>query len=114
MDCLGGDQLLAQLLGQLLRALDRLDKDDHLVELELVDQVRELLDLLVGGERHVVLLQAVEGQLALVLDQHLSGVAHELAARLLDLRGQRRSVHHHLLVVRGLRKDLLDVLAHAY
>ena len=74
MDCLGGDQLLAQLLGQLLRALDRLDKDDHLVELELVDQVRELLDLLVGGERHVVLLQAVEGQLGLVVHVDLLGL----------------------------------------
>eukprot|EP00962_Isochrysis_galbana_P027937 scaffold8791_cov98-Isochrysis_galbana.AAC.6 len=43
--------------------LDRLDEDDHLVELEGVEKLVELPVLLVFSQLDIVLLQAVQGQL---------------------------------------------------
>ena len=114
MDCLGGDRVLVQDLGEFRRVGNRLHENDHLVEVEGVDQVNQLLDLLVGLQLDVVLLQAVQGQLRLVFDEHLRGVAHKFAAGIFDVVRQGRRVHHHLLVVGRLFEDLLNVASHAY
>lgn len=113
MDCLRREELLVQHLRQLLGVLDRLHEDDDLVELELVEQVHELGDLFLVVERHVILLEPVQRELALVLNQHLGLVLHELAADQLDVARQRGREHHDLLVVRGLGEDFLDVAPHA-
>jgi len=53
-----GKVALLQQLVELHRARDRLHKDDHLVELERVEQLVELPVLLVFGQLDVVLLQS--------------------------------------------------------
>jgi hypothetical protein len=112
VNCLGGDGVLVQHLVELDGVVDVLDEDDNLVELQLVDKVHELGDLVALLKGHVVLAETVEGQLGLVLDQDLSGVAHELAASHLDLGRESGREHHNLLGVRGLLEDVLDVGAH--
>lgn len=55
----------------------------------------------------------MESQLALLLDQDLSGVLHELTAGDLDVVGEGSSEHHDLLVDWGLFEDLLNVTTHS-
>lgn len=59
---------------QLNRPLHRFDKDDDLVELERVQQVVELSVLLCLGQVDVVLLQAVQGELGLIVDVDFNGL----------------------------------------
>jgi len=113
VDGLGREELLVQHLSQLLGVLDGLHEDDNLVELKLVQEVHQLGDLFLVVQHHVILLQSVQSQLALVFDEHLSLVLHELAADQLDVTGQGGREHHHLLVVRGLCENFLDIASHA-
>ena len=112
VDGLGGDGVLVEHFVEFDGVVHLAHEDDDLVELQLIDQIHELADLVALIEADVVLAETVQGELALVLDEDLGGVAHELAARELDLVRQRRCEHHHLLAVRRLLKDLLDVTAH--
>jgi hypothetical protein len=108
---------------ELGRTGDRLDKDAHLVELEVVEQVVELAVLLLLLELEVVLLKTVQGQLGLVVDVDLEGLRvrlklwvtyalHELLAGGTDLLGEGGREHHNLLVVGSGTEDLLNVTAH--
>lgn len=54
----------------------------------------------------------MKGQFALVLDEDLSGVAHEFAASELDLLVEGGGEHHDLFAMRRLLEDVLDVRAH--
>jgi len=56
----------------------------------------------------------MKGQFALVLDEDLSGVAHEFAASELDLLVEGGGEHHDLFAMRCLLEDVLDVRAHVY
>lgn len=112
VDSLGWNSILVKHFVELDSVVDMTHKDDNLVELELIDQVHQFGDLVALLKAHIVLAKTVKGQLALVLDEHLSWVAHELAASDLNLVGESSSEHHHLLAVRGLLEDLLDVATH--
>ena len=112
VDGLGGDGVLVEHFVQLDGVVHLADKDDHLVELQLVNEVHQLADLVALVQADVVLAQTVQRQLALVFDEDLGWIAHELAAGKLDLIGKRRGEHHHLLAVRGLLENLLDVTSH--
>ena len=59
MDSLGWEELLVENFSQLLGVLDGLDKDDYLVELQLVQKIHELGDLLFLVEHNVVLSESV-------------------------------------------------------
>ena len=111
---LGGDSVLVEDLVELDSIVDVADEDDHLVELELVNQVHQLRDLVALFKADVVLAETVEGELALVLDEDLGRVAHELTAGQLDLGRERGCEHHHLLSVGRLLENLLDVAAHVF
>lgn len=112
VDRFAGNRVFVKDFGQLDRVLHLVHEDDHLVEGQLVDQVDQLGNLLVRLQVDVVLLQAVQGQFALAFNQHLGRVAHEQTACIFNFAGESGSKHHHLLVVRGLFEDLLDVPAH--
>lgn len=60
VDGLRRNGVLVEDLGELGRVLNRFHEDDHLVKVKSVDQVNQLLDLLVGLEFHVVLLETVK------------------------------------------------------
>jgi len=111
---LGGEGLLVEDLSQLDGVRNSLHEDDHLVEVEGVDQVGQLGVLLVLIKLDVVLLESVESEFALVLNQHLRRVAHELLASELDVAGEGGSEHHNLLVVRSLLENVLDVASHVH
>jgi len=70
----GGEVALNEEVVELAGAGHGLDEDDNLVELEGVEEVAELPVLLVLGELDKVLLQAVEGELLLVINQDLQGL----------------------------------------
>ena len=108
----GWEVALGEELVEVGAPLDRLGEDDHLVEHERVEEVVELAVLLSLGELDVVLDEAVEGELGLVVDVNLHRVVHKLFAHGANLFGQRGGEHHDLLVVRGHLEDLLDVGAH--
>ena len=93
---------------------DRFHKDDDLIELELINQVHQLSNLLTLVKLNVILAETVKRQFALVLNQHFSWVAHELAASQLNVTGERGREHHHLLVDWSVFEDLLDVRSHVY
>jgi hypothetical protein len=107
-----GEVALNQQLVELLGALNRLDKDAHLVELKRVQKVVQLAVLLVLGNADKVLLKTVEGELGLVVDVNLERVLHELLADKTDLLVQGSREHHNLLVVGSLTENALDIAAH--
>ena len=87
MDSLGGDGVLVEHLVELDGVVDLAHKDDNLVELQLIDKIHQLADLVTFVKTDVVLAETMKGELALVLDEDLGGVAHKLAASDLDLGG---------------------------
>lgn len=103
---------LAEELIQLGSAQGAFDEDDNLVELEVVQELVQLTVLLPLFKGKIVLLQAVERQLGILIDVVLGGVLHELPANGLDLVGQSGRKHHHLLLLRSSTEDLLHVTAH--
>ncbi len=103
---------LAQQLVQLGSTDSALDKDDDLVELEVVQKVVELPVLLILIKLDVVLLKTVQGELGVLVDIVLRGVLHELAADGLDLFRQGGGKHHDLLLGRSSTEDVLDISAH--
>lgn len=113
MDSLGWDCSLIEHLHKLLCVGDRADKDDDLVELELVNQIHESLDLLAVLYVHIVLFKAVQGKLALVLNQNLNWIPHELFTCRLHLNVQSSREHHDLFVNWSFLEDLLDITSHA-
>lgn len=112
MDGNRGKVALAEQLVQLGSTDGALDKDDDLVELELIEEVVELAVLLLLIELDVVLLQTVQGELGVLVDVVLGGVLHELAADGLDLLGEGGREHHDLLLVGSGTEDVLDVGTH--
>ena len=70
-----------------LCALYTLHENYHLIELQRVEEVDQLLDLLLLLNLQVVLLKTVEGQLGLVINEDLELVAHELATDVLHISG---------------------------
>ena len=59
-------------------------KDDHLVELELINQVHKLSDLITLLKAHVILAETMECQLAFILNQNFGWIAHKFATGELD------------------------------
>ena len=114
MDRLGWDGVLVENLVEFDGVVDVAHENDDLVELQLVDQIHELGNLVAFFKAHVVLAETVECQFALLLNEDLGRVAHELAASLLDLVREGRSEHHDLLAVRSSLENLLDIAAHVY
>lgn len=112
MDGDRGEVILAEHLVKCHCAVNGVNEDDHLVELEGVQQVGELHDLLLLLKLDVVLLETVKGELALVVDEDLEGVAHELATDVLHVVGHGGREHHHLLLGRCGLEDLLDIGSH--
>jgi hypothetical protein len=70
-----------------LCALYTLHENYHLIELQRVEEVDQLLDLLLLLNLQVVLLKTVKGQLGLVINEDLELVAHELATDVLHISG---------------------------
>ena len=75
-----GKVALAKELVQLSGSECALHKDDDLVELEVVEQVIQLPVLLTLAQLDVILLQAMKGELGLVIDVDLKRILHELLA----------------------------------
>ena len=99
---------LVEFLGMLLL----LGEDDNLVELEIIKQLDELPDLLVVVELDIVLLEAVQGQLGLVVDVQLEWVLAELLTNFLGALGQSGREHHHLPLRVGAHENTLNLLSH--
>lgn len=74
VNCDGGEVLVGQERGQSLASLHRLHENDDLVELEHVEELEEFFVLLVLLQLDVVLLQAVQGELCLVVDVNFHGL----------------------------------------
>jgi len=111
---LGRQGLLVKDLSQLDGVRYGLNENDDLVKVEGVDEVGQLGVLLVLFELHVVLLETVESEFALVLNEDFRRVAHELLAGVLDVSGEGGGEHHDLLVVGSLLENVLDVSSHVH
>ena len=107
-----GELLTLDDLVKLLGVILRLGENNNLVEFEIVEQLDELLDLLVLVKLHVVLLEAVEVELGVVIDVHFEGVLHEHLADLLGLVRQRGREHHDLSLGLAGHEDLLHLSSH--
>ena len=80
VDGFAWDGVLHEHFGKLDGVLDRFNKYDDLVELQVVNQVHQFGNLFTLVKLHVVLAETVQGQFAFVLNQDLGLIAHELAA----------------------------------
>jgi hypothetical protein len=112
VNCNTGEVALAQQLVQLVGTLGALNKDDHLVELEVVQKLIQLTVLFLLVKLDVILLQSVEGELGIVIDIDLQRVTHELLANGSDLLGEGGTEHHDLLVGGRGTEDFLNITAH--
>merc|ERR1719237_716083 len=108
----GREVLLDQQLRKGHAPLHAFHEDNHLVELEGVEELEELPVLLRVLELDVVLLQPVQRQLGLVVHVHLHRILHELLADGADVLAEGGAEHHDLLLVRRRTEDLLHVAPH--
>lgn len=108
----GGEVLIAQKCVESLAATHALDKDDNLVELEGIEEVKKLAVLLFLRQLHVKLLEAVQRELGVRVNVHLHGVVHKLFADWANLVGEGGAEHHDLLLVGSGEENLLYVTAH--
>mmetsp|Transcript_16926 Transcript_16926/g.18892 ORF Transcript_16926/g.18892 Transcript_16926/m.18892 type:complete len:230 (-) Transcript_16926:294-983(-) len=97
---------------ELLAPPHAVDEDHDLVELEGIEQVVELPVFLGLLQAHVILLQAVQGELGLIVDEDFERVLGELGTHWADLLGKSGREHHHLLLVGRLAEDGLHIAAH--
>jgi len=112
VDSDGGEVALAQELVEFSSTLGALDKDDDLVELELVQKIIKLTVLLTLFQLDIILLKTVEGELGVLINIVLGRVLHELLADGLDIVRQGGGEHHDLLLLGSGAEDLLDVTTH--
>merc|ERR1711865_1091858 len=108
----GWEAALHEQLVKCSGTLDRLHKNDDLVELQGIEQVVQLAVLLLFCELDVVLEETVQCQLGLLVHRDLVRILHELLAELPSLLRHRGAEHHHLLLLGCLHEDLLDILSH--
>lgn len=88
------------------------NKDDDLIELEIIQQLVQLAVLLLLLQFNVVLLETVESELGVLVDIVLSGVLHELSADGLDLLREGGGEHHNLLLLGSSTENVLDIGTH--
>lgn len=108
----GREVALAQQLVQLSGTERRLDEDDDLIILELIEEVIELAILLSLSKLEVVLLQSMKCKLGFVINVDLERVLHELLADWACLLGKRGREHHDLFLSWCCTEDLLHIAAH--
>jgi hypothetical protein len=82
--------------------------------MQRVEQVNKFLDLFFFLDLDIVLLETVKSKLALVVDEDLERVLHELAADVLDVLRHGGREHHDLLLRGSGLEDCLDVASHIY
>jgi hypothetical protein len=109
-----GEVALPQKLVQLVGTESALDKDNNLVELQVVEEVTEFAVLLLFAQLNVVLLETVECEFSVVVDVHLKRVAHELLADRSDFLRESGTEHHNLLLCWGGAEDFLNITTHVY
>lgn len=112
VDSNGWEVTSTQQLVQFVSSQGRLDEDNNLVELQGVQQVGQLLVLFFLVQLDVVLLQTVQGQLGFVVNIDFQGALHELLADWTNVLRQSSREHHHLLLVRRVSEDVLNVSSH--
>jgi len=106
-----GEVALIQDLVKEGAALYTLDKDNNLVELEVVQKAIELSGLLVLLELDVVLKETMKSQLALV-NKDFERRVHESASNVLGVTREGGREHHYLLLTRSCLENLLNNLTH--
>lgn len=106
------ETLLVDDLIQLLCVVLRLGEDDHLVKVEVVQQLDELSNLLGFFQLDEVLLEAMKSQLLLLVNEELLWVLHVHPTYVLGPLGEGGREHHHLPVLAALHKDLLNLGSH--
>lgn len=107
-----GEAVSVEDLRQTVGSRGGLDENNHLVELEVVEQIAELsvLGLLVNVDK--VLLQTVQSELSFVVNENLQRRGHELLADGSDLLRKSGGEHHDLLLSGSDSEDLLHVSSH--
>ncbi len=88
------------------------DEDDDLVELERVKELIQLPVFLRLAQLDVVLLQAVQRELRVVIDSDGEWILHEFFANGQYLPRKRGAEHHHLLLRGRSTEYLLHVAPH--
>jgi hypothetical protein len=108
----GGEVLLNKKTVELLTSSHTIHKDNHLIELQSIQQVVELAVLLGFCELDIVLLKTVKGQLALIRRIALDRIGGELLAHRADFLAQGGREEHDLLFMGSGTEDSLDITSH--
>ncbi len=114
VNCNRGKVVLAQQMVKHLSSVNALDEDNNLVEMQRVEQVNKLLDLFLLLDLDKVLLETVKSEFALVVNEDLEGIYHELATDVLNFLGHGSREHHHLLLGRSSLENGLHISSHIY
>ena len=88
-----------------LCSVNALNEDNNLVEVQRIKQINKFLDLFLFLDLDEILLKTVKSEFALVIDEDLEGVDHELATDVLNFLGHGSREHHHLLLGRSSLED---------
>lgn len=99
---------------QHLCSLTRTHKDNHLIELEVINEIMKLMILLFLSKLDVVLLKSMESELRLIINNDLEWIIHELLTNCSHIFIHSGTVHHNLFLIWGLTEDLLDISSHFY
>lgn len=107
----GGEVIGAEDAAELLGVAGGVDKDDDLIELDIVEEFCQTACLRIVIHFVKVLDDIVEREDAELVDNDLLRLSHEGAAQLTDALVDGRREHHHLLGLGGGHEDVLDVAA---
>lgn len=105
---------LAEQLVQLGGSKCALDKNDHLVKLQAIQQLVKLSVLFRLAELDVVLLKTVQGELGFIIYVDLEWILHEFLADWSDVLSERSAEHHDLLLGRCSAEDVLNITSHVW
>ena len=97
-----------------LCSVNALNEDNNLVEMQRVEQINKLLDLFLLLDLDEILLETVKSEFALVVNEDLEGIYHELATDVLNFLGHGSREHHHLLLGRSGLEYRLHIASHIY
>lgn len=108
----GRDGLFIQVLAEEVGSFCFSDKDDDLVELQLIDQFEKSFDFFIFSDFQIILSKTMKSQFGFIVNKDLLLLLHELDTNLTYSLAHGGTEHHDLLVSGSLFEDVLHIASH--
>tara|TARA_R110002050_G_scaffold264927_2_gene405905 strand:- start:2814 stop:3272 length:459 start_codon:yes stop_codon:yes gene_type:complete len=97
-------------LVQSLRAVDRGDKDNQLVEIQRIKEIDQLAVLLSFLQLNIILLETMQGELGAVVDEDLEGLKIETPSQSMNIMSAKATTIIYL--TRRINQNVISYVVH--